>query len=158
MEGMPRPNMQLAETNDSNLETNPKPQLIYRCKKCRRIVAAQENIVPHERGQGEKCFKWRKRSSDLIENEPTECSSIFVEPMKWMQAGQHLNPIPKSYSNFKTLYVRSSKTSWLTFGLWTISMSSTRRSCGGEASMHGVQSSIGFLQLGGYAVQLWSLG
>lgn len=86
MEGTSGPCVQLATTTNSDLETKPKPQVIYRCKRCRRIVAAQENIVPHERGQGEKCFKWRKRSGDLTEKEPSECSSIFVEPMKWMQA------------------------------------------------------------------------
>ena len=40
----------MAEANSSDLEPNPKPQVVYRCKKCRRIVAAQENIVPHKRG------------------------------------------------------------------------------------------------------------
>ncbi|WCJ27187.1 dual specificity protein phosphatase-related [Euphorbia peplus] len=62
-----------------------KPEVIYRCKKCRRIVASAENIVSHERGKGEECFKWKKRSGDHQDNEPPECSSIFVEPMKWMK-------------------------------------------------------------------------
>lgn len=106
MEGTSGPCMQLATTTNSDLETKPKPQVIYRCKKCRRIVAAQENIVPHERGQGEKCFKWRKRSGDLTEKEQSECSSIFVEPMKWMQAGQRQNP---SHILFKNPLICSSK-------------------------------------------------
>lgn len=67
-------------------ETTTKPQLIYRCKKCRRIVASEENIVSHERGKGESSFKWNKRSSEM-EQQPPDCTSIFVEPMKWMQAG-----------------------------------------------------------------------
>ncbi|GLT80087.1 hypothetical protein SLA2020_515460 [Shorea laevis] len=77
-------------TNNSNQEAVPKPQVIYRCKKCRRIVAAEDNIVPHERGKGEQCFKWKKRSGNPwdTENEPAECSSIFVEPLKWMQTVQ----------------------------------------------------------------------
>ncbi|XP_037494825.1 probable inactive dual specificity protein phosphatase-like At4g18593 [Jatropha curcas] len=69
--------------SNSHLDSVPKPQVIYRCKKCRRIVASEENIVPHERGKGEQCFKWKKRSGDPQEKETTECSSIFVEPMKW---------------------------------------------------------------------------
>ncbi|KDP45356.1 hypothetical protein JCGZ_09605 [Jatropha curcas] len=74
--------------SNSHLYSVPKPQVIYRCKKCRRIVASEENIVPHERGKGEQCFKWKKRSGDPQEKETTECSSIFVEPMKWMQTVQ----------------------------------------------------------------------
>ena len=73
------------KVSESEAVPNPKPKLIYRCKKCRRIVASEESIVPHERGKGEECFKWRKRSE---EKEPTQCSSLFVEPMKWMQAVQ----------------------------------------------------------------------
>ncbi|PON73803.1 Dual specificity phosphatase [Trema orientale] len=75
----------MAEANNSDMEPNPKPQVIYRCKKCRRIVAAEETIVPHNRGKGESCFKWRKRDGDKMDK-PVECTSIFVEPMKWMEA------------------------------------------------------------------------
>jgi dual specificity phosphatase 12 len=82
-------NNQMAETSISESETTTKTQLIYRCKKCRRIVASEENIVSHERGKGESSFKWNKRSSESWENgkQPVDCTSIFVEPMKWMQAG-----------------------------------------------------------------------
>ncbi|KAG8365530.1 hypothetical protein BUALT_Bualt18G0114700 [Buddleja alternifolia] len=59
--------------------------VIYRCKKCRRIVASEEHIVSHTRGQGQKCFKWKKRSEDS-DMELPQCSSIFVEPLKWMQS------------------------------------------------------------------------
>ncbi|KAF3452100.1 hypothetical protein FNV43_RR08197 [Rhamnella rubrinervis] len=75
----------MADASSSGLESKPKPQVIYRCKKCRRIVAAQENIVPHERGEGELSFKWKKRSGSDWE-EAADCTSIFVEPMKWMEA------------------------------------------------------------------------
>ncbi|CAL5351754.1 unnamed protein product [Camellia sinensis] len=33
----------------------------YRCKKCRRVVALQENIVDHVPGEGERSFGWHKR-------------------------------------------------------------------------------------------------
>ena len=71
------------ETDSSALESLSKPQAMYRCKKCRRIVAIEENIVPHEPGKGEECFAWKKRSGNYAER--VQCSSIFVEPMKWMQ-------------------------------------------------------------------------
>ncbi|XP_059638219.1 probable inactive dual specificity protein phosphatase-like At4g18593 [Cornus florida] len=80
----------MAAPNNSDMGSDSKPQVIYRCKKCRRIVASEEHIVPHDRGEGQKCFRWKKRSSDPreINNYPPECSSIFVEPMKWMEAVQ----------------------------------------------------------------------
>lgn len=81
--------LQTAAAGNSDLaETVAKPQVIYRCKKCRRIIASEENIVPHERGKGEQCFKWKKRSNEpgKGEKEAAECSSIFVESMKWMQS------------------------------------------------------------------------
>lgn len=68
-------------------EAVPKNQVIYRCRKCRRIVAVEENIVPHEPGKGEECFAWKKRSRN---SEQVQCSSIFVEPMKWMQTSENL--------------------------------------------------------------------
>ncbi len=83
--------MPMDVAGNSDLEPVQKPQVIYRCKKCRRIVAAQENIVPHEPGKGETCFKWQKRSGDASKNEkePVECTSIFVDPMKWMETGDY---------------------------------------------------------------------
>lgn len=70
-----------------NSGSDGEPQVIYRCKKCRRIVASQDLVISHTRGKGQKSFKWKKRSGGEVDDEPAECSSIFVEPMKWMQAG-----------------------------------------------------------------------
>nr|POE64590.1 dual specificity protein phosphatase 12 [Quercus suber] len=70
----------------SNLGNNHTPA--YRCKKCRRVVALQENVVDHIPGEGETSFEWRKRKSGNPYNksEESECSSIFVEPLQWMTA------------------------------------------------------------------------
>ncbi|KAL6272537.1 hypothetical protein ACE6H2_023229 [Prunus campanulata] len=57
----------------------------FRCKKCRRIVALQDNVVDHIPGEGEKSFEWRKRRNSNL-SEDSECSSIFVEPQRWMTA------------------------------------------------------------------------
>ncbi|CAN4105583.1 unnamed protein product [Withania somnifera] len=73
-----------SEKNSDVSIDDPKPHVIYRCKKCRRIVASEEQVVPHEPGEGQICFKWKKRSDDLYK-ESSKCSSIFVEPMKWME-------------------------------------------------------------------------
>ncbi|KAI7733963.1 hypothetical protein M8C21_031969 [Ambrosia artemisiifolia] len=82
--------MEVEASNQADVESEVKPQMIYRCKKCRRIVASQDNIVSHERGEGQKSFKWKKRTGDVT-NGPLECSSIFVEPMKWMQVVEEGN-------------------------------------------------------------------
>lgn len=74
------------EVNNTTAVTDTRPEIIYRCKRCRRIVATPENVVTHLQGEGERCFKWKKRSNSEIDSKPV-CSSIFVEPMKWMQAG-----------------------------------------------------------------------
>lgn len=75
------------------VEANVKPEaqapanpgVIYRCKKCRRMVATQEYVVTHDVGLGEAGFL-RRRNDHADEKKP-ECSAcIFVEPMKWMQA------------------------------------------------------------------------
>ncbi|KAI4371759.1 hypothetical protein MLD38_010080 [Melastoma candidum] len=44
----------------------------------------------HERGKGEESFSWSKRTGDQKEweKDSVDCSSIFVEPMKWMQTVQ----------------------------------------------------------------------
>ncbi|KAK2991450.1 hypothetical protein RJ640_012058, partial [Escallonia rubra] len=58
----------------------------YRCKKCRRVVALQENVLNHVPGEGESSFGWHKRSSNRFNrNDEVECSSIFVEPLRWMR-------------------------------------------------------------------------
>ncbi|XP_047946993.1 probable inactive dual specificity protein phosphatase-like At4g18593 [Salvia hispanica] len=74
-----------ADLNNSAVASDPKPLVTYRCKKCRRLVASEDHIVCHERGGGQKSFKWKKRSADT-DVQVLECSSIFVEPMKWMEA------------------------------------------------------------------------
>ncbi|XP_028078822.1 probable inactive dual specificity protein phosphatase-like At4g18593 [Camellia sinensis] len=58
----------------------------YRCKKCQRVVALQENIVDHVPGEGETSFGWHKRKGDNPFNkcDEVECTSIFVEPLRWM--------------------------------------------------------------------------
>lgn len=64
-------------------------KIAYRCKKCRRVVALQENVVSHVPREGEACFDWNKRrhSRPFSPSDENECSSLFVEPMKWMTSG-----------------------------------------------------------------------
>uniref|UniRef100_A0A7I4BXR1 protein-tyrosine-phosphatase n=1 Tax=Physcomitrium patens TaxID=3218 RepID=A0A7I4BXR1_PHYPA len=58
----------------------------YSCKKCKRVVACQENVIPHEPVSGESSFRWRRRDVRRWggEHDDPACTSIFVEPMQWM--------------------------------------------------------------------------
>lgn len=82
-----------AETVSLNAEASPgkqAPSRAYRCKKCRRIIAVQENVLDHVPGEGESCFDWHKRRGGNPFSRPgdEECSSIFVEPLRWMKTGR----------------------------------------------------------------------
>lgn len=81
-----------SQETSAESDVNPEkpasgPGVIYRCKKCRRMLATQEFVVTHEVGAGGKCFTRGKRSGDDDDKKP-ECPCIYVEPMKWMQTGQ----------------------------------------------------------------------
>jgi dual specificity phosphatase 12 len=65
-------------------ETGNPAGVIYRCKKCRRMVATQEYVVTHKIGSGESRF-FRHKTDD---KQPECTPAIFVEPMKWMEAGE----------------------------------------------------------------------
>ncbi|KAL9271635.1 Dual specificity protein phosphatase 12-like protein [Drosera capensis] len=67
-------------------DNNPTPA--FRCKKCRRVVALQENVIDHVPGEGEASFGWKKRRSGnpFDKHDEFECSSIFIEPLSWMTA------------------------------------------------------------------------
>jgi dual specificity phosphatase 12 len=61
----------------------------YRCRKCRRIIAVEDNVISHVPGEGESCFDWNRRKSGRpYSNKEQDCSSLFVEPLKWMTPGR----------------------------------------------------------------------
>ncbi|XP_020595690.1 dual specificity protein phosphatase 12 [Phalaenopsis equestris] len=78
------PESSSSSTSESAKENQRKT--IYRCKKCRRIVALHENVVSHTPGEGETCFEWHKRKggNPFKRFDEVECSSIFIEPLRWM--------------------------------------------------------------------------
>ncbi|KAK9290506.1 hypothetical protein L1049_008676 [Liquidambar formosana] len=84
--GLPTKVVSSEGEESSNGEINSTPA--YRCKKCRRVIALQENVVSHIPGEGETSFEWLKRRSGNLFNKSDEfqCSSIFVEPLRWMTA------------------------------------------------------------------------
>lgn len=85
----PDPGMPIETSSEvegaNKVENNRSPT--YRCKKCRRIVALQEHVVGHIPGEGETSFGWHKRKSGnpFNKSNESECSSIFIEPLRWMK-------------------------------------------------------------------------
>ena len=75
----------------NDLESTTERSTVYRCKKCRRVVARDENVIGHDVGGGESAFKPHKRGGKrgMTEERPV-CTSIFVEPMQWMTTGSLL--------------------------------------------------------------------
>uniref|UniRef100_A0A0E0R3V3 protein-tyrosine-phosphatase n=1 Tax=Oryza rufipogon TaxID=4529 RepID=A0A0E0R3V3_ORYRU len=72
-------------SSTQDLPNKQTQQTAYRCKKCRRIVAVQGNVVSHTPGEGESCFQWQnKRKGERSYSKEQDCSSLFVEPLKWM--------------------------------------------------------------------------
>lgn len=83
--GLPKDENVSSEAGVKERETFSTP--LYRCKKCRRLVASQENVISHVPGEGETSFEWHKRrSGNPFNKNDTECSSVFVEPLRWMAA------------------------------------------------------------------------
>jgi len=45
----------------------------------------EDNVISHVPGEGESCFDWNRRKSGRpYNNTEQDCSSLFVEPLKWM--------------------------------------------------------------------------
>ncbi|KAI9475243.1 tyrosine protein phosphatase yvh1 [Coemansia sp. RSA 1085] len=62
---------------------------LLRCKKCRRALATEANIIDHEPGAGQEEFSYKKRNAGGTSTphafpQNRACSSLFVEPMEWM--------------------------------------------------------------------------
>ena len=48
----------------------------------------EDNVISHVPGEGESCFDWNRRKSGRpYSNKEQDCSSLFVEPLKWMTPG-----------------------------------------------------------------------
>ncbi|URD97805.1 Dual specificity phosphatase, catalytic domain containing protein [Musa troglodytarum] len=80
------PGLPLESNSSEEVRKGNQHTTAYRCKKCRRIVALQGNVVSHVPGENETFFDWQKRKSGNWSNrfQEQECSSLFVEPLKWM--------------------------------------------------------------------------
>ncbi|XP_010489973.1 PREDICTED: dual specificity protein phosphatase 12-like [Camelina sativa] len=74
---------------DPEIMSNESSGSTYHCKKCKRILFFQEQVIDHTPGEADSEF------DDMFKNmigevrnknpgDPNQCTSIFVEPIVWM--------------------------------------------------------------------------
>ncbi|XP_010489972.1 PREDICTED: dual specificity protein phosphatase 12-like [Camelina sativa] len=74
---------------DPEIMSNESSGSTYHCKKCKRILLFQEQVIDHTPGEADSEF------DDMFKNmigevrnknpdDPKQCTSIFVEPIEWM--------------------------------------------------------------------------
>ncbi|XP_014251597.1 dual specificity protein phosphatase MPK-4-like isoform X2 [Cimex lectularius] len=80
---LPIEHMDVVKDDPALITVKPDP-LVYRCIKCRRVVACVSNLLPHVRGRR---MSWKKlEPSDSQEF----CTLIyFIEPIAWMKSAMH---------------------------------------------------------------------
>ena len=58
----------------------------FKCKKCRRALFLPAAIIPHMEGfSGKKSFQDKNRRRMKDREAKNSCSSVFLEPMEWME-------------------------------------------------------------------------
>mmetsp|Transcript_28751 Transcript_28751/g.39742 ORF Transcript_28751/g.39742 Transcript_28751/m.39742 type:complete len:356 (+) Transcript_28751:110-1177(+) len=58
---------------------------LYRCRKCRRVLGTHASVLPHEQGEGQSSFKYRKQGAQPNgQGSGGACTSVFLEPLAWM--------------------------------------------------------------------------
>lgn len=80
---LPRDCLDVVQPDPSLTCVNPDP-LVYRCCRCRRIVASANNLLPHipREKPSWKDGKWLNK----INEQPACSQTYFVEPMVWMKS------------------------------------------------------------------------
>ncbi|XP_015364696.1 PREDICTED: dual specificity protein phosphatase 12-like [Diuraphis noxia] len=82
---LPQDCIDVIKADPSLICARPDPK-VYRCRKCRRILALQSNLLPHYINE-KLSWKDSKLSSDYAGSQ--QCSdTIFIEPMTWMSVSQ----------------------------------------------------------------------
>ncbi|XP_038063663.1 dual specificity protein phosphatase 12-like isoform X2 [Patiria miniata] len=80
---------------DPQETTTDQTQTIYKCRKCRRAAFLEASVLAHITGRGQESFQWHKQSHPLSQgvtpspsgtvDSSVTCTSLFVEPVKWME-------------------------------------------------------------------------
>nr|XP_006817535.1 PREDICTED: dual specificity protein phosphatase 12-like [Saccoglossus kowalevskii] len=68
---------------DPQLYDEDEPQTVYKCRMCRRSIFKATSILKHKIGKGARTFK--AKSGKLTYSDQVVCTSIFIEPVAWME-------------------------------------------------------------------------
>jgi dual specificity phosphatase 12 len=73
---------------------NNKKFTALRCRKCRRILVGNENVIDHEPGKGQVAFSYHKRNTDIniTTNASSETNESEAAPAR-NTMNQQLNPL-----------------------------------------------------------------
>lgn len=83
---LPPPYTDVVRTDPVVFSVRPEP-VVYRCKKCRRIVASGSNLLLHKEG---KTPRWTENLHDKEESTLAVCTQMyFIEPIIWMKEVGH---------------------------------------------------------------------
>lgn len=70
-------------TSFAELADETSDLTLYRCRKCRGVLASSKNTIAVTPGPGPLAFSWRKRDKEAA---PPAEPSVFVEPLAWMSS------------------------------------------------------------------------
>ncbi|GLV41145.1 MAPK Phosphatase 4 [Carabus blaptoides fortunei] len=84
---LPQCYMDLIKGDPGIMQVKPDPK-VYRCKKCRRIVASESNVISHTE-RNKLYWNGKNRPDNKEETSDTEkdvcVQTYFVEPIAWMK-------------------------------------------------------------------------
>lgn len=94
----------VADNPNKLISTSANENFVFRCKKCRKPLFQQFNINPHDVDES-KCFRSPVQKAPVLEQPNSmQCSSYFLEPIKWMEDSivGHINgKLECPHCNFK---------------------------------------------------------
>ena len=65
--------------------SRPSEEYSIACRKCRSILAVSSQVIPHDPPHGPKARVPRKWQASGGAQPQGQCSSLYVEPLKWME-------------------------------------------------------------------------
>ncbi|KAG7554059.1 Transcription factor TFIIB cyclin-like domain [Arabidopsis suecica] len=76
---------------DPGISNERSSRSTYECKKCKRVLLFQEQVIDHTRGEADSEFDdmFKNMIGEVHKNpgdHQNQCTSIFVEPLNWMNS------------------------------------------------------------------------
>ncbi|XP_028568161.2 dual specificity protein phosphatase 12 isoform X1 [Podarcis muralis] len=71
----------------NTVQQTPNTEVLYRCRKCRRLLFRSSSILSHDEGKGPAAFAHKRlsRPAPFPCDDQSRCTSYFIEPVQWME-------------------------------------------------------------------------